>query len=183
MLIDILTEHYGSAGYEQRKYIAEKTSGLSEKQQEETAKKIIAKNPDSEEFPSLEALKEIFEKEESKPKKYFWNICNDCNFEYDYGFSTCPICKMNGGKSSGYKVKVSQNPPHRGVVRWNQESFTPVADEKLCLNCEHKEGSYCWMFGKVDAQCKREDFEVCKCSACCVRHKKFNKEREKSEGK
>lgn len=183
MLIKKLRDYYGTADYEQAKFIADRTRDMSETEQDEIAEKIIESRPKHYGFPDVAALSTFLGNGAKKTSKYFWAVCDDCGAEYSYGFPKCPVCKLRGKNSSGYKVKVSQEPPHKGVVRWNQECFSSVSGEKICLDCESRGVNFCWMFGRVDAQCKREDFEACKCSACCVRHKRFNKQHEDSAGK
>ena len=175
MLINKLRDYYGIPDKEQIDYIARTTKGMNENAQNDIASKIIETRPKSRGFPDIAFLAKYLN--DSKGKRvigFYWSICNDCGCEYDYKFITCPKCHLEGKKSSGYKVRQSDNPPPKNkVVRWNMPIIYPPSENKYCVNCEHKT-SFCFKFGNPDFQCSREDFEHCPCKECCAFHKKIN---------
>lgn len=175
MLINKLRDYYGFPDKEQTDYITRATQKMSEELQDDIAAKIIETRPKARGFPDISYLAKFLN--DGKSKKvigFFWSVCNDCKCEYDYKFITCPRCHLAGKKSSGYKVRASDNPPPRDrVIRWNQPIIYPPDDRKYCVNCEHRV-SFCLKFGDPDKQCSAQDFEYCPCKQCCAFHKKVN---------
>ena len=174
MLIDRLRDYYGFPDNEQAQYINQRTRGMSETEQNAIADRIIESRSKRFGFPDIASLAKFLS--ESKEKRiigFFWSVCNDCKAEYDYKFITCPACHLKGKKSSGYKVKASDNPPPKSVIRWNQPIIYPPDERQYCVNCEHKD-SFCLKFGDPDKQCSAQDFEYCPCKQCCAFHKKVN---------
>lgn len=120
------------------------------------------------------------EEKENKKKKYYWAVCNDCGCNYDYVMPFCPKCTAMTRKSSGYKVKVSDELPTQRIIRWNKPWLTPYGtDNSLCINCETPERKFCSHFGDPDYRC--EFFTTCECNKCCGYYSKLNRQMVKQE--
>lgn len=172
MLIDILRDYYGIPDVQTSQFIAEKTKGMAEEKQNEIAEQVKQKHSQRYGFPDIAVLTKYFDTVQTKVKKFYWSVCNDCKAQFDYRFNTCPKCFLEGKKSSGYKVKVSDYQPPKSVIRWNQ---TSLQDETHgCFKCENKEDSFCPYFGKPGYQCNKTDYDYCQCKKCCINHRKAN---------
>lgn len=121
-------------------------------------------------------------------KKYYWKVCNECNCEYGYKLPMCPQCYDEGYECRSYAVKTSNERPPMSVVNYNKPYLTPIIgsdelkEDFTCYDCNVRQQSYCSDFGKVDYYC--QNFEFCKCSKCCVAHKRaLEKELQKQQEK
>ena len=177
MLYDKLAEYYGDGDREQEQYVREAEKRLSVEKQTAAYNQIIEARGKRFGFPDISVLSKFISPTTAKGGnyQYAWAVCNDCKAEYDYKFVTCPRCLLSGKSSSGYRVRGSDVPPGHNVIRWNQTSLNAEPNEKLCVNCEHRDNSYCRFFGNPDWQCTKSDFENCDCRQCCARHKRANK--------
>lgn len=174
MLLDKLREYYGFPDTEQADYIAKRTAGMTEAQQNEVAGKIIESRSKRFGFPDISVLAKFLN--DAAPKKikgFYWAVCDDCKTEYDYRFERCPKCFLAGKRSSGYKVHTSDDGIPAKVVRWNQTTFHPEG-KVYCVNCEHRDTGFCKWFGNPGHQCLQSDYEYCECRKCCAIHKKGN---------
>ena len=177
MLIDKLREYYGFPGQEQSEYINKRTIGMPEAQQNEIAQKIIETRSKRFGFPDISILAKYFNDAGSKkPHGFYWSICNDCKTEYNYRFETCPKCYLAGKRSSGYKVRTSEDGIPAKVIRWNQTTLHPDKGNTYCINCEHRDTGYCRWFGNPDHECQQNEYEYCVCRRCCAIHKKGNRQ-------
>ena len=175
MLIDKLRNYYGFPDNEQAQYINQRTMNMSEAKQDEIAQKIIENRSKRFGFPDISILaKFINDNKEKHTRVYYWSVCNDCKSEFDFQFMTCPVCHQNGKRSSGYKVKTSEYPIPKTVIRWNLPVLNVYDKGKYCVNCEQRGVGFCSLFGNPDRQCSPQDFEYCACKQCCAFHKKYN---------
>ena len=175
MLIDKLRDYYGFPSAEQADFIGKRTIGMPEAQQHAIAARIIESRAKRFGFPDISVLaKFLNDAGATKHKGFYWAVCDDCKAEYDYRFETCPKCLLAGKRSSGHKVKASDEAPGKNVIRWNQTTLRPDGKQKYCVECEHKDTSYCRWFGDPDHTCSREEYDYCECKKCCAVHKKAN---------
>lgn len=175
MLIDKLREYYGVPSPEQAEYIAKRTIGLTEAQEKDIANKIIESRQKRFGFPDISILaKFLNDASANKRSGFYWAVCDDCGAEYDYRFERCPKCHLAGKRSSGYKVRTSDNPPPRNVIRWNMITFHPEGGKQYCVSCAVRDTGYCRWFGDPDHTCASSDYEYCECRKCCAIHKKGN---------
>ena len=176
MLIDKLREYYGLPAQDQAEYIAKRTLSMTEAQQNEIAQKIIEERAKRFGFPDISILAKYLNDahETKKGKRYYWSVCDDCKTEYDYKFTRCPKCHLEGKHSSGYKVRASEYPPPMKVIRWNMTTFYPEPGKTFCITCAHRDTGYCRWFGNPDHTCPQSDYEYCECRKCCAIHKRGN---------
>lgn len=174
MLIDKLREYYGFPDAEQSAYIEKRTLGMTEAQQDEIASKIIESRSKRFGFPDISVLAKFLNDNTKKARGFYWAVCNDCKAEYDYRMESCPKCHFAGKRSSGYKVRTSDNPPPKSVIRWNMTTLRPDKDKTYCVNCSNRDSGYCRWFGDPNHTCSQSDYEYCECKKCCVIHKKAN---------
>ena len=126
MLIDKLRDYYGFPEPDQVDYITKRTLGMTEAQQNEIAEKIIQSRQKRFGFPDISILARFLSEAGTKKHKcFYWAVCDDCKAEYDYRFESCPKCHLAGKRSSGYKVRTSENGIPANVIRWNQTTFHP----------------------------------------------------------
>lgn len=174
MLIDKLREYYGFPDAEQTEFINKKTLGMTEAEQNSIADKIIESRAKRFGFPDISVLAKYLNDSGRKNRGFYWAVCNDCKAEYDYRFVSCPKCFSAGRRSSGYKVRTSDNPPPNNIIRWNQTTFVDDKKARYCVSCEHKDTGFCRWFGDPNHTCDRSDYEYCECRQCCAIHKKGN---------
>ena len=176
MLIDKLRDYYGMPDSEQTEFINKKTLGLTEVQQNEIASKIIESRSKRFGFPDISVLAKYLNDAASKKHKgFFWAVCDDCKAEYDYRFERCPKCHLAGKRSSGYKVRVSEDGMPGKVIRWNQTTFHPDNKQKYCITCPSRDSGFCRWFGEPEHTCPQSDYEICECRQCCALHRKANR--------
>ena len=174
MLIDKLRDYYGIPDAEQTEFINKKTLSLTEAQQNEIANKIIESRSKRFGFPDISVLAKFLNESGKKARGFYWAVCNDCKAEYDYRFESCPKCHLAGKRSSGYKVRTSDEGIPVKVIRWNQTTLRPDKDKTYCVNCENRDTGFCRWFGNPEHTCSASDYEYCECKQCCVIHKKGN---------
>lgn len=174
MLIDKLREYYGFPDQEQAEFIAKRTAGMTEAQQDEIAGKIIESRAKRFGFPDISVLAKFLNNAGKKTRGFYWSVCNDCKAEYDYRFVSCPKCHLAGKHSSGYKVRASEDGIPAKVIRWNQTTFNDDKKMPYCITCAHRDTGYCRWFGNPEHTCSREEYEYCECKRCCAIHKKGN---------
>ena len=174
MLIDKLREYYGFPDAEQTEFINKKTLGMTEAQQNEIAAKIIESRAKRFGFPDISVLAKFLNDAGKKTRGFIWAVCDDCKAEYDYQFIKCPKCFLAGKTNSGYKVRTSENPPPRNVIRWNMTTLCQDEGKKFCNSCSHRDTGYCRWFGDPNHTCSAGDYEYCECKKCCAIHKKGN---------
>lgn len=174
MLIDKLREYYGFPDQEQAEYIAKRTAGMTEAEQNAIADKIIESRSKRFGFPDISVLAKYLNDAGKKTRGYYWAVCNDCKAEYDYRFESCPKCHLAGKRSSGYKVRTSEDGIPAKVIRWNQTTFHPDGKMEYCIKCANRDTGYCRWFGDPKHTCPREEYECCECKKCCAIHKKGN---------
>ena len=180
MLLEKLTQYYGIPDDAQTDFINKRVQGMSERQQDEAATKIIESCSKRFGFPEISTLaKYLTEGAKHKVSGFYWAVCNTCKAEYDYRFNYCPACLTSHrprDQWQGYKVRTSDDPPPAKVIRWNITLTRPIDEgQKICANCEERSGSYCPMFGDPGKQCSKSDYEYCACKACCAWYKKGNR--------
>ena len=179
MLIDKLRDYYGIPDAGQADYINKNVFGISEADQNAIADKIIEDRSKRYGFPDIAFLSKFLKGAAKKTKLYYWSVCNDCGAEFDYAFMHCPKCHLAGKRStemSGYKVKTSENPPPRNVIRWNLTTFNVEESYTNCVICEHRDTGFCRWFGNPNHTCAQNDYEYCDCKVCCAKHRKANAE-------
>lgn len=175
MLIDKLRDYYGVPEPEQVEYINKRTLSMTEAQQNEVAEKIIQSRQKRFGFPDISILAKFLNDTGTKKHKgFYWAVCNDCKAEYDYRFERCPKCHLAGKRSSGYKVRTSEDGIPGKVIRWNQTTFHDDKKMPYCISCVHRDIGYCRWFGDPDHTCSQSDYECCECKKCCATHKKLN---------
>ena len=174
MLIDKLRDYYGFPDQEQAEYINKRTAGMSEAQQNEIADKIIQSRQKRFGFPDISILAKFLNDAGKKTRGFYWSVCNDCKAEFDYRFVTCPKCYLVGKRSSGYKVRTSEEGIPAKVIRWNQTTLCPEEGKTYCVNCANRDTGYCRWFGDPNHDCTREEYEYCECRKCCAIHKRGN---------
>lgn len=174
MLIDKLRNYYGFPNNEQVEYISKNVLGITEAEQDALADKIIEERSKRYGFPDIAFLSKYLKGAQKKTRIFYWSVCDDCGAEFDYGFMRCPACHLKGKQSSGYKVKTSENPPPRNVIRWNLTTFNVQDGYTNCVVCEHRDTGFCRWFGNPNHTCAQNDYEYCECKACCAKHRKAN---------
>lgn len=175
MLIDKLREYYGFPDAEQTAYIDKRTLGMTEARQNEIAGKIIESRAKRFGFPDISVLAKFLNDADKKSVGFYWAVCDDCGAEYDYRFERCPKCHLAGKRSSGYKVRTSENPPPKDrVIRWNMTTFYPEEGKQYCVTCINRDMGFCRWFGDPDHTCSQSDYEYCECRKCCAIHRKGN---------
>ena len=174
MLIDKLRDYYGLPDSEQTEYINKNVLGMTEADQDALAAKIIETRSKRYGFPDIAFLSKYVKDVSKKTKKYYWSVCDDCGAEFSYSFMRCPKCHLAGKQSSGYKVRVSENPPPHNVINWNLTTFNTADNYTNCVICEHRDTGYCRWFGNPNHTCSQSDYEYCDCKQCCAKHKKAN---------
>ena len=180
MLIDKLRDYYGFPEPDQAEYINKRTLGMTEAQQNEIADKIIETRSKRFGFPDISILAKFLNDAGTKKHKgFYWAVCDDCGAEYDYRFERCPKCHLAGKRSSGYKVRTSEDGIPGKVIRWNQTTFHPDGKMQYCVECANRDNGFCRWFGDPDHTCERSEYEYCQCKKCCVIHKKGNERMKK----
>lgn len=174
MLIDKLREYYGFPEKEQAEYINKRTVGMTDAEQNAIAEKIIESHSKRFGFPDVSVLAKFMNDAGKKARGFYWAVCDDCKAEYDYKFETCPRCFLAGKRSSGHKVRTSDNPPSKDVIRWNQTTLHDDKKMDYCISCEHRDTGFCRWFGDPNHTCSTGDYEYCECRKCCAIHKKTN---------
>lgn len=177
MLLEKLRDYYGFPDVEQSEFINKKVLGLTEAQQNAIADRIIEARSKRFGFPDISILAKYLNEAapEKKTRNFYWAVCDDCKAEYDYRFERCPVCHLAGKRSSGYKVRVSNEGIPAKVIRWNQETFHPDGKHKYCITCDHRDSGFCRWFGEPEHSCSQSDYEYCECKQCCALHKKANR--------
>ena len=175
MLIDKLRDYYGFPEPDQAEYINKRTLGMTEAEQNAIADKIIEGRSKRFGFPDISVLAKFLNDAGKKGRSFYWAVCDDCKAEYDYKFETCPKCFLAGKRSPGHKVRTSENPPPRSVIRWNQTTLYPDGKQKYCVECAHKDTGWCRWFGDPNHTCTQSDYEYCECKKCCATHRKYNR--------
>lgn len=175
-MLQKLVEMYGVFDDSTTDWINENLGGLSQEQEHNFIQRLQEVFSKRKGKPEIYTLKKVLEEIIGKKRTYYWAVCDTCGAYYDYKFMTCPSCFLAARKSTGYKVKMSDNPPPFKTIRWNQTSLNLEDKTNTCFECADKENSYCPHFGDFEWSCRKEDFDYCKCKACCIRHKKANAE-------
>ena len=174
MLIDKLREYYGFPDIEQAEYINKRTLGMTESEQNAIADKIIEARSKRFGFPDISVLAKFLNDSGKKVRGFYWAVCDDCKAEYDYRFERCPKCHLAGKRSSGYKVRTSQDAIPAKVIRWNMTTLHPEDGRKFCITCVNRDTGFCRWFGEPNHTCQQSDYEYCECRQCCAIHKKAN---------
>ena len=180
MLLDKLRDYYGMPDDAQTDFIKKRVQGMSERQQDDAATKIIESCSKRFGFPEISTLaKYLTEGAKHKVSGYYWSVCDTCHAEYDYQFNYCPACYLAHRPREqwkGYKVRTSDNPPPMKVIRWNITLLNPVQDGmRLCATCPSRDGSFCRGFGNPEWTCQKSDYDMCECKQCCALYKKANR--------
>ena len=170
MFIDEI-KHVYKIGTEEEQWLSENIESLDESQ-----KLNFLRELQNYKAITITVLKKVYQDVTGKSARvYFWAVCMECGCEYDYGLPICPDCYDRGFECRVVAIKKSEFQPTFKVINYNKQYLTGDKDEKLCYNCENKKESYCRKYGNPNWQCKREEFEICKCKLCCGVSKRANK--------
>ncbi len=171
MIIDELENFYGKQFPEETKrWISENFNNLGEDDLRNLKTTLFE---GGQKLPDIRTLKVALTKVTGKKSRvYFWSVCMECGCEYDYNLPMCPNCYAEGFECRRYAVRKSEFQPPAKVVKYNKPYLSDT--EKTCYNCADNEFSYCKNFGNYNWNCRREEWEMCKCKQCCTFARKAN---------
>lgn len=134
----------------------------------------------------------------TKKSIYAWRHCTKCKSNYAMNALICVHCYRNlTARPQGYiltwdcaKSLVTKCGPALplNLKRYNVDMpFLFETDLKSCVDCVQAQKTYCKNFGKAYEYneengtysaflCKASEFNSCPCQACCMKHKKANRE-------